>query len=247
MPDDDDVLTAPTVHTLEGSSTAVRRGAATTAHCAASRPSAPSLLLHPATVAEAGLTNVHLRVHRPDGPRRRALLGPAAARSSPRPKAPSSSRAATRGSTTASSSRSATGRPSTPTWHWDLVLTNTTGEPVIVDAVLTHDPALAPLGNVRINEYYVSQYLDLAPVATAGHGTAVAVRQNMPGERVPWLMVGTTGRGTGWATDALQLSRRTGRRRRLARARRRRPAERAPPARALAHRAAGRPGRDRTG
>ena len=88
--------------------------------------------------------------------------------------------------------------------------------------MLTHDPALAPLGAVRTNEYYVSQYLDISPVTTTDHGTAVAVRQNMPGQRVPWLMVGTTGTGTGWATDALQLVERTGARRALARPRRRR-------------------------
>ncbi|MGO4661376.1 cellobiose phosphorylase [Terrabacter sp. 2TAF16] len=208
MLDDNAVLTAPTVLTLVGSS---GLSAEVLAHGALRRLEAfgTSLLLHPATVAEAGLTNVHLRVHRPDGIRRRALLGPGS------------------GSvvTSVDGAVVVTGRhegldyrlvltlgdgsPETPTWHWDLELTNTTGEPVTADAVLTHDPALAPLGNVRVNEYYVSQYLDLTPVATDGHGTAVAVRQNMPGERVPWLMVGTTGTGTGWATDALQLARRT--------------------------------------
>ncbi|WP_256793262.1 GH36-type glycosyl hydrolase domain-containing protein [Terrabacter sp. Ter38] len=209
MPDDNDVLTAPTVHTLEGSSTLF---AEVLDNGALRRLEAfgTSLLLHPATVAEAGLTNVHLRVHRPDGPGRRALLGPGSG----------SVVTAAEGAVVVTGRHEGLdyrlvltlgdGSPETPTWHWDLVLTNTTGEPVVADAVLTHDPALAPLGNVRINEYYVSQYLDLAPVATAGHGTAVAVRQNMPGERVPWLMVGTTGRGTGWATDALQLTRRTG-------------------------------------
>src|SRR6476469_3744316 len=35
-----------------------------------------SLLLQPATVAEAGLTNVHLRIHEEGGVSRRALLGP---------------------------------------------------------------------------------------------------------------------------------------------------------------------------
>ena len=38
-----------------------------------------SLLLHPASVSEAGLANVHLRVHRPDGVSRLPLLGPDAA------------------------------------------------------------------------------------------------------------------------------------------------------------------------
>ena len=48
-------------------------------------------------------------------------------------------------------------------------------------SLLTQDPALAPHAAVRTNEYYVSQYLDLTPVTMPGHGTALAVRQNMPG------------------------------------------------------------------
>jgi len=73
--DDKAVLTAPTVHSLEGCSTLF---AEVLDNGALRRLEAfgTSLLLHPATVAEAGLTNVHLRVHRPDGIRRRALLGP---------------------------------------------------------------------------------------------------------------------------------------------------------------------------
>ena len=57
----------------------------------------------------------------------------------------------------------------------------------VVDAVLTHDPALAPPAAVRNNEFYVSQYLDLTPVETGSHGTAIAVRQNMPGPAAPWM------------------------------------------------------------
>src|SRR6478672_11180319 len=124
--------------------------------------------MHPATVAEAGLTNVHLRVHRPDGIRRRALLGPGS------------------GSvvTPGAGSVAVTGHhegidyrlvlrlgEEHASWHWDLSLTNTSAEPVTADVVLTHDPALAPLGAVRNNEYYVSQYLDISPVTTTGHGT----------------------------------------------------------------------------
>ncbi len=167
-----------------------------------------SLLLHPASVSEAGLANVHLRVHRPDGISRLPLLGPSAA-------------VGGSGARTVSLGADGTvvegvhegvayrltltlGREH-PSWHWRLTTRNTTDAAVRVDAVLTHDPALAPLGAVRTNEYYVAQYLDVSPVAVEGHGTALAVRQNMPGPRVPWLLVGTTGRGTGWATDALQL------------------------------------------
>ncbi|WP_374971254.1 GH36-type glycosyl hydrolase domain-containing protein [Terrabacter sp. BE26] len=205
MLDDNDVLTVPRVTTLEGGP---HLFAEVLANGALRRLEAfgRSLLLHPATVAEAGLSNVHLRVHAPDGIRRRALLGPGSR----------SSVTAGDDSVVVSGRHEALdyrleltlGREHA-TWHWDLALTNTGAEPVTADVVLTHDPALAPLGAVRTNEYYVSQYLDLTPVATDGHGTAVAVRQNMPGERVPWMLLGSAGTGTGWATDALQLIERT--------------------------------------
>ncbi|KRF38305.1 GH36-type glycosyl hydrolase domain-containing protein [Terrabacter sp. Soil810] len=210
MLDDNAVLTAPTVLTPEGSSTL---SAEVLDNGALRRLEAfgTSLLLHPATVAEAGLTNVHLRVHRPDGIRRRALLGPGSGSVVTPGDGSVTVRGRHEGLAYSLTLQLGDGSPATPTWHWDLELTNTTGEPVTADALLTHDPALAPLGNVRVNEYYVSQYLDITPVATADHGTAVAVRQNMPGERVPWLMVGTVGTGAGWATDALQLVERTGR------------------------------------
>ncbi len=206
MLDDNAVLTAPTVHSLEGRSTLF---AEVLDNGALRRLEAfgTSLLLHPATVAEAGLTNVHLRVHRPDGIRRRALLGPGSG---------SVVRATDEAVAVTGHHEGIDYRlvlrlgDEHASWHWDLELTNTSDEPVTADAVLTHDPALAPLGAVRTNEYYVSQYLDISPVTTTEHGTAVAVRQNMPGQRVPWLMVGTTGTGTGWATDALQLVERTG-------------------------------------
>lgn len=167
-----------------------------------------SLLLHPASVSEAGLANVHLRVHRPDGVSRLPLLGPGATG----PDAGSRTvwlggdRAVVAGVHEGVAYRlTLTLGREHPTWHWRLTTRNTTDAAVRVDAVLTHDPALAPLGAVRTNEYYVAQYLDVSSVAVEGHGTALAVRQNMPGPRVPWLLVGTTGRGTGWATDALQL------------------------------------------
>jgi cellobiose phosphorylase len=99
-------------------------------------------------------------------------------------------------------------------WRWDLTIARDdrageTDAVVRVDVVVTHDPALASPEAVRTNEYYVSQYLDLSPVATPVNGTAIAVRQNMPGPSSPWLLVGSVRRGTGWATDAHQLVERT--------------------------------------
>lgn len=95
-------------------------------------------------------------------------------------------------------------------WFWHLRLRNTTDLPLTLDVLHAQDVALAPYHAVRNNEYYVSQYLDLTPVPVAGHGVAVAVRQNMPGDRHPWALIGCLGECAGWATDSLQL---TGRRR----------------------------------
>ena len=53
----------------------------------------------------------------------------------------------------------------------------------------------------------LSQYLDLTAVETESVGTAVAVRQNLPGLGAPWLLLGSLGEGVGWGTDALQLGR----------------------------------------
>ncbi len=91
-------------------------------------------------------------------------------------------------------------------WFWSVRVSNTGAEPVAVDVVHTQDVALAPYGAVRTNELYVSQYLDLTPVEVPGHGVAVAVRQNMPGERAPWALVGCLGVAERWSTDALQLA-----------------------------------------
>jgi 1,2-beta-oligoglucan phosphorylase len=89
-------------------------------------------------------------------------------------------------------------------WFWHIAVRNSGFEPVTLDAVWASDVALAPYAGVRINEYYVAQYLDLTPVQTP-QGVALAVRQNMPGERQPWVLLGSTSSCVGWATDARQL------------------------------------------
>jgi len=90
-------------------------------------------------------------------------------------------------------------------WFWHVRVTNRGADDVEVDLVFAQDAALAPLGAVRTNEYYLSQYLDLTPVDVPGHGTALGVRQNMPGP-TPWLLVGCLGTANRWATDARQLT-----------------------------------------
>lgn len=93
-----------------------------------------------------------------------------------------------------------------PVWSWHVDLHNAGAHAQTVDLVLLHDVALAPYGAARINEYYVSQYLDHMPLDHAAHGTVLATRQNLagPGQRHPWLLLGSLRRAVAHATDALQ-------------------------------------------
>ncbi|MEO0018406.1 MAG: hypothetical protein RLZZ522_1689, partial [Verrucomicrobiota bacterium] len=99
-------------------------------------------------------------------------------------------------------------------WFWHVELENTGAEPVTCDLIHTQDLALAHYGAIRLNEYYVSQYVDHTPLDHPQHGCAVASRQNQSmGGRCPWTVIGTLGRGVAFATDARQfhgLATRTG-------------------------------------
>src|SRR5262249_12402306 len=75
-----------------------------------------------------------------------------------------------------------------------------------IDLVYAQDLALAPYGAIRMNEYYVSQYLDHTPLEHPARGVAVATRQNMAvGGRTPWTGIGSLRRAVGVATDAPPL------------------------------------------
>jgi hypothetical protein len=64
---------------------------------------------------------------------------------------------------------------------------NAGAEAVRIDLIHAQDVSLAPHGAIRMNEYYVSQYLDHVALAHAERGVAVAVRQNLAvGDRNPW-------------------------------------------------------------
>src|SRR5262249_6971750 len=68
------------------------------------------------------------------------------------------------------------------------------------------DIALAPYDMVRLNEYYVSQYVDHTPLRHENRGVVVASRQNLSmGGRYPWCAIGSLRRGASFATDAMQL------------------------------------------
>ena len=93
-----------------------------------------------------------------------------------------------------------------PAWFWHVRLENAGASGVRVDLVHAQDVALAAYAAIRMNEYYVSQYLDHQPLAHPERGWTVAVRQNLAmGGRFPWAIFGALGRGVAYATDALQL------------------------------------------
>ena len=105
-----------------------------------------------------------------------------------------------------------------PAWFWHVALENTGDAAATLDLIYAQDLALAHYGAVRLNEYYVSQYLDHTPLAHPERGWVLASRQNQSmGGRNPWCLIGSLGEGVSYATDALQvhgLATRAGRARR---------------------------------
>jgi cellobiose phosphorylase len=101
-----------------------------------------------------------------------------------------------------------------PGWFWHVHFENKNPQPQHIDLTYVQDLALAPYGAVRLNEFYVSQYIDHTPLTHAAHGVVVASRQNLAvNGRHPWALVGSLREGRSFATDAVQfhaLSGRTG-------------------------------------
>lgn len=95
---------------------------------------------------------------------------------------------------------------STAAWFWHVDLENTGSTTVSCDLIYAQDLALAHYGAVRLNEYYVSQYVDHTPLEHPEKGFAVASRQNQSmGGRCPWTVIGSLGKGVSYATDAIQF------------------------------------------
>jgi cellobiose phosphorylase len=93
-----------------------------------------------------------------------------------------------------------------PAWFWHVWLENTGPAAATLDLVHAQDVALSDYNAVRLNEYYVSQYVDHTPLVHPVRGCLLAVRQNLAvGSRFPWALFGSLGRGVGFATDALSL------------------------------------------
>lgn len=95
---------------------------------------------------------------------------------------------------------------SAPAWFWQVRVENECAAAQTVDLVYAQDMALAAYGKVRLNEHYVSHYVDHTPLAHAVRGWVVASRQNIAADgRNPWALLGSLRRGVAFATDAIEL------------------------------------------
>ncbi|HKE95523.1 MAG TPA: hypothetical protein VKB34_14515, partial [Povalibacter sp.] len=95
---------------------------------------------------------------------------------------------------------------SAPAWFWHVRIANAGVEPLDIDCIHTQDIALAPYDLVRLNEYYVSQYVDHAPLVHDARGWVVASRQNLAVQgRNPWCAIGSLRHAVAFATDAMQV------------------------------------------
>jgi len=93
-----------------------------------------------------------------------------------------------------------------PVWFWHVSLTNAGSEAQELDLTYAQDLALAPYGAVRMNEYYVSQYIDHTPLSDPQRGILIASRQNQAAEgRNPWCLIGSLRKAVSFATDALDF------------------------------------------
>ncbi len=93
-----------------------------------------------------------------------------------------------------------------PAWFWHVEIENS-GETLIdCDLILTQDLGLAHYGAIRLNEFYVSQYIDHTSLSHPIHGTIVASRQNQAmGGNWPWTLIGSLTDGVSHSTDVLQF------------------------------------------
>src|ERR1039457_3706284 len=74
-------------------------------------------------------------------------------------------------------------------WFWHVQLENRNATTQQLDLTYAQDLALAPYGAVRMNEYYVSQYVDHTPLRDTARGLVIASRQNLAADgRNPWCL-----------------------------------------------------------
>jgi cellobiose phosphorylase len=93
-----------------------------------------------------------------------------------------------------------------PVWFWHVTLESTHRSAQRVDVIYVQDVALSSYGSVRLNELYVSQYIDHTPLVHSKYGHVVASRQNLAvSGRNPWCVIGSLRRAEAFATDGLQV------------------------------------------
>jgi 1,2-beta-oligoglucan phosphorylase len=162
-----------------------------------------SLTLFVGSQVECGPANLFLR-RRGGTPGWTPLLGPA---SPTRLTAPRSGRVTGRGAWQGIEYEiSLALAADAPVWFWHLRLRNTSSEVRELDLTYAQDVALAPYGAVRMNEYYVSQYVDHTPLSDPQRGILLASRQNQAADgRYPWCLIGSLRRASSFATDALDF------------------------------------------
>jgi len=87
-------------------------------------------------------------------------------------------------------------------WCWHLQVENLAQQAQTIDLVHVQDIGLASYGAIRLNEHYVSHYLDLSPLDHPRHGCVLAARQNLAVDgRHPWTVIGSLRHGTAFATE----------------------------------------------
>ena len=154
---------------------------------------------------EGGPTNLYLRRHGEDAPEWTPLLGPSSpTRFHPQPV---DGRLVGTGSWQGIQYTIALALAQEATaWFWHVRLENTTTTRQQLDLIHAQDLALASYGGVRLNEFYVSQYLDHSPLPHPNNGVVLASRQNLAVDgRYPWSLIGSLRKGCSFATDAMQF------------------------------------------
>ena len=92
-------------------------------------------------------------------------------------------------------------------WFWHIELLNTLSTAQQVDLTYAQDLALSSYGAIRLNEFYVSQYLDHTPLRHPTRGWLLATRQNQAVDaRNPWCLIGSLRAASAFATDSLQFA-----------------------------------------
>jgi cellobiose phosphorylase len=93
-----------------------------------------------------------------------------------------------------------------PAWFWHVQVVNTGPDAQTLQLVSVQDIGLAPWASIRLNEYYVSHYLDLAPLRHPRQGWVLAARQNQAVDgRHPWVLMASLRQAESYATDAFQV------------------------------------------